>query len=374
MRSRTDWRGEYLDGRTARAQPADLRLMATGIEIHVEGGSTAFWPYAEIRQTQGRYAGEEVRLERGGELSEALIVRDRDFLASLRAVGGKWSGRLYEPERRRLRIGLTAGAALSAIALAGALYLWGIPLFARVVAAWVPVAWEEGLGASVVREVSPPAERCGDPARLQRIETVVSRLAAGLPQPPAYRFRVFVDRRGMVNALAAPGGFIVVFRGLLERTESAEELAGVLAHEMQHVVQRHTTRMVVQHASTGLLVAAITGDVTGVMAYGLESARVLGALQYGRLAEEEADREGMRLMLAARIDPAGMISFFEKLESERERGPAVLKYLSSHPRLEDRIARLKAIVAERGRPAPVKLFEDYDWADIRRICPPATQP
>ncbi|MBI3026343.1 MAG: M48 family metallopeptidase, partial [Candidatus Tectomicrobia bacterium] len=171
-----------------------------------------------------------------------------------------------------------------------------------------------------------------------------------------------------VNALAAPGGFIVVFRGLLERTRTAEELAGVLAHEVEHVLQRHATKALVQHVSTGLLFTAVTGDVSGVMAYGLESARVLGALRYSRAAEEEADAEGLQLLLAARVDPAGMIAFFEGMESQRAAAPAVLKYLSTHPATGDRLARLRQLARGGGQRPPVRLLEGYEWADIRRIC------
>ena len=147
-----------------------------------------------------------------------------------------------------------------------------------------------------------------------------------------------------VNALAAPGGYIVVFRGLLERARTPDELAGVLAHEIEHVLHRHTTRAVIQHASTGLLLAALTGDMTGPLAYGLESARVLGQLQYSRRAEEEADRDGMKLLLAARVDPAGMIGFFDDL-AKGEHPRRVLRYLSTHPSPTDRIAALRALAA-----------------------------
>ncbi|MBI5627862.1 MAG: M48 family metallopeptidase, partial [Candidatus Rokubacteria bacterium] len=171
-----------------------------------------------------------------------------------------------------------------------------------------------------------------------------------------------------VNALAAPGGFIVVFRGLLERTRTPEELAGVLAHEIEHVLQRHATKALVQHVSTGLLFTALTGDVSGVMAYGFESARVLGTLRYSRAAEEEADTEGMRLLLAAHIDPAGMIAFFEGMEKRRGEAPGLLTYLSTHPAPEERVARLTRL-ARAPVPAPSrKLLDGYDWADIRRIC------
>ena len=79
----------------------------------------------------------------------------------------------------------------------------------------------------------------------------------------------------------------------------------MVAHELQHVLRRHTTRAVIQDASTGLLLMALTGDVTGPLAYGLQTARTLGELRYSRRAEDEADTEGMKMLLAARIDPAG---------------------------------------------------------------------
>src|SRR3990172_9285847 len=109
--------------------------------------------------------------------------------------------------------------------------------------------------------------------------------------------------------MAVPGGHIVVFRGLLKRARIPEEFAGVLAHEVQHVLQRHVMRALLQHASTGLLVVALTGDVSGAMAYGLEAALTLGTLQYSRVAEEEADREGIRMLLAARGEPGGVVTF-----------------------------------------------------------------
>ena len=155
--------------------------------------------------------------------------------------------------------------------------------------------------------------------------------------------RVYVVNRPVVNALAVPGGHVVIFHGLLERTGTPEELAGVVAHELQHILRRHTTRAVIQDMATGLLLMALTGDVTGPLAYGLETARTLGELRYSRRAEEEADTEGMKMLLAARVDPAGMIDFFEKIGREEGRSRRPSTYLSSHPLPADRIARLKAL-------------------------------
>src|SRR5262249_20774964 len=161
---------------------------------------------------------------------------------------------------------------------------------------------------------------CRDPHRQALLESIVARLAGALPAESPYKFRVYVVNESPVNALAAPGGYIVVFRGLIDQAKRPEELAGVLAHEMQHVVQRHTTQAIIQHGSTGLLLAALTGDMTGPLAYGLQSARVLGQLQYSRRAESQADAEGMKMLLAARIDPNGLIRFFQDV-SDRERQP-----------------------------------------------------
>ncbi len=134
-----------------------------------------------------------------------------------------------------------------------------------------------------------------------------------LPEP-RYPFRVIVANNPTVNALATPGGSIVVFRGLLERTENAEELAGVLAHEIQHVMHRHSTKAILRQASAGVLMAALVGDVSAVVAFGLQSARTLGDLRYSRQAELEADRDGARMLHAAAVDPAGMVSFFQAMQ------------------------------------------------------------
>ena len=363
---RTDWQGYYLDGQTAARQRAAIRLMQSGLEVTTERGTTLWWPYEEIRQTQGFYAGEQVRLERGGETPEVLLVSDAAFLTALHRVAPKLATHFHDPARRRMRAKLTLLAALGAIGIATALYLWGIPAMAALVASRVPVSWEERLGQAVVEHLAPPEKRCADPTRTRVIGDIIATLTAPLPGPP-YTFRVMVVNDPTVNAFAAPGGYVVIFRGLLERTRSAEELAGVLAHELQHILQRHATRALLQHASTGVLLAALAGDATGAMTYALESARALGTLRYSRQNEEEADAEGMRMLLAAGIDPAGMIAFFEVLRKEGGEAPGLLAYLSTHPNPGDRIESLKAL-AGRSQGRPVKLLADHDWRDITKIC------
>jgi predicted Zn-dependent protease len=370
---RADWNGHYLDGQSPARHPARIRIARTGLQITLtDTGAELFWPLTQVRQTQGVYAGERVRLERGGDTPEVLSLREAAFLSALRELAPDTAAAFHDPRRRRFRVQLTLVLALATVGLAVALYLWLIPAGAALAATLVPVPWEAALGEAVLRELAPPERRCTDPERMRAIDAIMARLLAAAPGQP-YTFRVAVVNHSMVNALAAPGGAIVIFRGLLERTSTPEELAGVLAHEIQHVLHRHTTKMVFQQASTAVLLAAVTGDVTGVMAYGADAARVLGALRYTRGFEEEADREAMRMLRAARLDPAGMLAFFrelERLEGGRAT-PGVFRYLRSHPSAEDRLQTLTRLAA--GAPPASPLLADRNWQDVRAMCgPPAT--
>ena len=358
--------GHYLDGRTAARRPASIRLAATGLEIMIEGGARLWWPFREIHQTQGFYAGEQIRLERGAPLPEILLVDDSAFLQALHTTASGLGRRFHNPRRRRARLLFTIGAAATAIAAGSALYVWGIPAAAAILAAHVPVSWEERLGQAAVEQLTASRRRCVDPEREAAIDAIVKLLLAPRPSVP-YTFRVTVVDDQTVNAFAVPGGQVILLRGLLERTRTPEELAGVLAHELQHVLQRHATRLLLQHASTGLLLAAVSGDITGVMAYGIESARVLGTLRYSRHIESEADTEGLRMLLAAKVDPQGMIAFFETLHAGERGLPTATRYLTSHPLAAERVENLKRLAAS----APKKfrpLLPDQDWRDVRRVC------
>ena len=360
------WEGYYLDGRTAARLHVAIHLTPDSLRMTTDNGTTLSWPYGEIRQTQGFYAGEQVRLERGHDRPEILVVSEAAFLSALHRIAPRRTWHFHNPLRRPLRVRLTVLAVALSVGALTTVYLWGIPALVAFAVPHVPIAWEERLGEAIITHLAPPEKRCTDPAHTKVIDDIMTTLTAPLSQSP-YTFRVIVVDSPVVNALAAPGGYIVLFRGLLEQTGSAEELAAVLAHEVQHVLHRHATHAVLQHASTGVLATVLIGDVSGVVTFGLEIARMFALLQYSRRNEEEADREGVRMLLAAGIDPAGMTTFFASLKKEEEGTPAVPSYFSTHPRTDDRLARLKEL-ATQPQPNPVKLLPHYVWRDIRKIC------
>jgi predicted Zn-dependent protease len=360
----TGFAAHYLDGQTPVRRRAWVRVAATGLEIAVEGGATLWWPLGSIRQTQGIYAGEPIRLELGGTTPAALVVDDPALLAALRSVG-EAGRRFHGPRRPRLRVLVTTLAALGVVATGGALYVWGIPAASSVVASILPVSWEDRIGRAAIAQLAPRRRQCQDSALQATVDAIVTRLVVRAPD--TYRIDVTIVDDPAVNAFAAPGGHIVVLRGLLERARTPEELAGVLAHEIQHVYHRHPTRLIVQHTSAGLLMAAVAGDVSALMAYSLEAARILGTLRYSRQYEAEADAAGLRMLATARIDPRGLSSFLEQLAPAEKGAPPLLAYFTSHPTTGERIATLERLAAEV-RDTPTPIVTGRDWKDVVRLC------
>jgi len=230
-----------LDGKTADKQAVEIQLLSEGLKIViVRTSAELLWPYQEIRQTQGFYKDEPVQLERGGEFPEILLISDPEFLSSLHRLAPKPAKRFHNPAFRSLRLRLTIYAAVAIIAAGVFLYIWGIPLLVKVITPHVPLEWEKGIGESALKFLAPEEIRCADEKIQQTINEIITRLNATDSSP--YSFKVFVVKSSTFNAIALPGGNIIVYSGLIEKTGSPEALAAVLAHEMQHIKKRHVTK------------------------------------------------------------------------------------------------------------------------------------
>lgn len=363
--SRTSWQGHYFDGRTTARHPVTIVLAPSGLELSVADGSNAFWPYREITQTQGEYHNEPVRLERGRPIPEAVVVDDPAFLDALRHFSREHARQFAGPRHRAslVRFILLAGAA--SVALIAGLLLWGIPALTELVTPLIPTSWEIALGESVVPQLAPAGRRCTDGRLRASVDALVARLAAARSDSP-YRPHVTIVDGPVFNAFAAPGGQIVVYRKMLQATETPEELAGVLAHELQHIYLRHAMKALVRDLSIAAIVGAVFGDVSGIGAFAVQAARTMTTLHYSRETESEADREGLGLLRAARIDPAGMVRFFETLKKHTD-GAELPAYLSTHPDTDERLAEMKALAAA----APVQaepLLPNVKWGEVKKRC------
>jgi beta-barrel assembly-enhancing protease len=366
---RTRFEGHYYDGRTAGRRRVAVTISRAGLDLAPEAGPSFFWPYQEIRQAQGANPGEPIRLERGGDLPEVLVVADPAFPAALAAIAPETRRQVRAARPPGARLALALGAAVGALAAGAAVYVWVIPPAAEAVAERVPIAWEEEVGRRVTEDgLLGAARRCEDPAGAAALDKVVRTLLAASPGG-GYTYRVRVIDHPMINAFAAPGGYVTVMRGLVRLAETPEELAGVLAHEFQHVERRHTTKRIVRDASAGVLLAAATGDATQ-FAQVLGAAEMFGELHFSREAEREADARGMATVQAARVDPAGMASFMRKLDDLHDRDESgAFRYLSTHPVTAERVAELERLAREATY-QPVTLLSPEEWRALKAICGP----
>ena len=188
-----------------------------------------------------------------------------------------------------------------------------------------------------------------DPEVSLYVASLVQRLVRPLPPQPC-DFKSTVILNNTMNAFAVPGGYIYVLTGLIMRLESESELAGVLAHELAHVTQRHVAGRLehAQFATFGSLLLALAGIAIGGPAGGAIAVGAMGAgqsamLNYSRMDENEADQIGLQYICKAGIDPMGMVNAFKILRTKsRMSGSNVPTYLSTHPSLGDRITGLTA--------------------------------
>jgi predicted Zn-dependent protease len=214
--------------------------------------------------------------------------------------------------------------------------------------------------AEIGRQAAADAERQLPMVRDDSVEgyvnAIVDRLAEAAPGP-RFEYRARVVNAADINAFSLPGGFVYVNRGLIEAVRSEGELAGVLAHEMAHVAQRHGTSQVSKAYGAQLgvgLLAGLLGGRDHRLGMGEQIVGSLGLnalfMKFSRNAENEADRVGAQMMARAGYNPLAMASFFDVLAAEQRRNPgSVEKFFSSHPAPRDRAAKIRAQSAQLGR-------------------------
>lgn len=196
------------------------------------------------------------------------------------------------------------------------------------------------LGAQLSREVASQVRLNNDPAVNAYVQNMGQRIVAQAAPPfnqLPWQFHVVDDNA--INAFAIPGGHVYVHTGLIQNADNASELAGVMAHEISHVLARHSTEMISRQYGLSIIAGAVLGQNPGQLAQIAAQLVAGGALaRFSREAEREADNIGIQAMAAAGYNPNGMASMFEELLEHRQGQPSrVEQFFSTHPLTEDRI-------------------------------------
>jgi predicted Zn-dependent protease len=207
---------------------------------------------------------------------------------------------------------------------------------------------EVQMGQEYVQQINAQLPIVRDP-ELNRYINVLGDSIARLTSRRDLDWQFFIVDAKDVNAFAVPGGFVYVNRGLIERTDQMDELAGVLGHEIGHVVRRHTVKQMekAQGANIGVTLACVLTSICNSQVAGAAINIAGGAVfaRFSRQDEAEADAEGVKNVVRAGISPAGMVTMFQKLIDERRSRPgAVESWFLTHPLEEDRIRAVQTLI------------------------------
>lgn len=362
----------FFDGLTAarhqvRVAPTADRL---GLAILFQDGTTpaVIWPFDRIRALADHADRASLTLtilapteDEAPRDPARLVVDDPDAVAWFRRSRPALFQRDTRPGTFR-KVALWLGGAAAAILLMLFVILPGLADF---LAGHIPVEREVAFGHAVMKQVefflsSDDADlTCRNPGGRAALDRLTDRLTRG--RDIAYALEVRVFDHDMPNAFAAPGGQIVLFRGLLDEAAGPEEVAGVLAHEIGHVVARDPTRLTLRAVGSAGIVSIALGDVTGGTLVALAGEHLMQT-RYTRKAEAAADAHAVELLSAAGIPTAPLADFFDRMAALTDVFP---EYLSSHPLSA---GRARSIREAAGTAPAGPAMSAADWQALRTIC------
>ena len=349
----------YFDGTSSRRHLVTLAFN-DALAINADEHTLAAWPYADIRRADGPSGMLRLSCLTAPALAR-LEIHDAAVAAELAARCTQLDENL--PGRRG--VAAIVGWSLAAAASIVAVVLFGVPLAADRLTPLIPPALERRLGDVAEGQVkilfgNKICSNAPGRAAFNKLVDAI-REAAGMD----VSIQTAVLSTPIPNAFALPGGKVYLFSGLLAKADNADEIAGVLAHELGHLQHRDNTRNLIYNGGTSFLIGLLFGDVTGSGAL-IFASRSLVTASYSREAEQNADTFSIDVMhrLGRSPKPMGELLF-------RVTGKQVdntLSVLSNHPLTEDRLKRMSD---EDRPPSGPPLLTAEEWTALKAICTPS---
>jgi Zn-dependent protease with chaperone function len=341
-----------MDGETARRHLVRLAYINREIVINGEGGDClAVWPVDEISPQDRLVAGYPYVLKCEGKANARLHLEQEDtkiWMTNMLPGLGRRSA--YGRETR-----LAWKLAVFLVVLGAVLYFL-LPVMAQYAAGFIPRSWEREMFAGAGRETAKQlgaSKECTATAGKRVLKETLIRLVGA---QEADKITLVVADHKMVNAFATPGDQVVIMRGLLDQADSGDEVVGVLAHELGHVVKRHALEGAVRSAGLTFALSLISGgdwaDVAGLLA----------ETSYSRTHEREADDFALEALARANISTDGLADFFEKLDKKQHNAEWVMQFISTHPMSKERADKMHA--QHGGGPALTRSH----WHDLKQVC------
>ena len=358
--------GTYYDGHSARPNRITVSLTAdeTVEAAGDDGVPIAAWPLDLVRMVDAPPGILRMRVEPDDgarlEVTDALFARVLitrcPFMKNKAAIDRSTTYKI---------VGWSVAACVSMLLLA----VYGVPALAERLVPLIPHSVDRQIGAgvkaSLSRQLSNGATCKPDPAAERAFRLLTERLLAHaddlrngadfsiLPSP-------------IRNAFALPGGHVMILSGLLERSESADELAGVLAHELGHVAGRHSMRKLVSETGLYFLLGMMLEDFGGGTVI-IAGGRAILSAGYSREVERAADDYALSLMHRAGGDPKALATMLERIAGIKL--PVAFEFFSTHPLTEERVAEIreKAEILTAGA-SRASILSPEDWRNLKSYC------
>jgi Zn-dependent protease with chaperone function len=376
MTAQVQGAGLYYDGKTGAPQSVTVKLENSAVAIlSPDGTPLARWDYTATEQMPSMADRLRLALAEDGSTAR-LEVRDPAFAEAIKQQLGFGTPQHQAKERRQRQLVVVWSAA--AVGAVLAIAVAGLPAIAELLTPLVSIQMESRIGNAVhelelaqQKAVKGGPLECGNQGDRERAgKAAFDKLfapleaASNLPVP----VRVLILRTATINATAFPGGILHFHHGLIAYMESPEELAGVMAHELGHIVHRHGLRGYLHDVGLTFLVAMALGDVftaTGVFVatHGDLSRRNT------RAQEHQADVHEVQLLNKLGADTHASANFWDRLvrlEKEAARGPRRFPLLSeTHPGHAERAAYIRS-APKVANPKP--LLTKEEWQTLREVC------
>lgn len=320
------------------ASPVQASCQANelGLLIILANGIKVQWAKAKIHKSIKFEDGKYI-IQYGDEPAEKFETEDKNIVLDLKRTHSKYGFEI--PKKSSLFKGASGFVIiiLLIVLFFCCFYTIGLDLISKGVASAIPVSTEESIGQSLYENTV-----AANKINIEKTK-LLNAFFKLLHYPSPYHIQLTYIDSNMINAFALPGGNMVVMSGIIKQMKSYDELAALIGHEISHINGKHVTRSLVRTAGAYILISAVIGDVTGIAAAVAENADALRSLQFSRDLEAEADEKGLELMKKSRINPAGMLKLFERLQNAEEQSPP--EFLSTHPTTKKRIDHIQELIS-----------------------------
>lgn len=355
----------YNDGKTAARRKVLAEISGDNLVLTDQAyRELARWPLADIRYVDPSHRRPPLRLRlAGGDARITLDGGDDGGWLTYKCLN------LTKRDYGAVRWPTWVAAGILALASIAGIFVYLLPAASSAIVQLVPPAMEQNIGREARHQLmnligqarkGAGHVECTNPRAYGILKKRADELATLMETP--FPVRVSVVRLPVANALALPGGEVVILSGLIDKAESGDEVIGVLAHEIAHVARRDPLQVSIKQTGAALMISLMVGDVFGGAALGgLASGLVESG--YSRDAEAAADFIAVTALNQLGLTARPLADFLSRIETETPLADIIPSFLSTHPSGTGRGRHIRDLSQGVGR-----AMSGYEWETLRKIC------